>query len=70
MTGITNERTDTEIFYTTKDLMKILHVGKNKANALMRDRSFPSTKLGRNYIIRKDLFDEFFDKQKNKNFEL
>ena len=60
---------DTEIFYTREDLQKILHIGKNRACELMRQKDFPSIKLGNKYIIRKDKFDEFCDRWKNKEYE-
>ena len=58
-----------QIFYTTKDLMSILHIGKNKATELMRQKDFPSTKFGNKYIVRKDKFDEFFERWKNKEYQ-
>ena len=35
----------------TKDLMEYMHIGKEKANALMRSKSFPSSKIGKTYFV-------------------
>lgn len=59
---------DTEIFYTRQDIQNFLHIGKNKACDLMRQKDFPSTKFGNKYIVRKDKFDEFFERWKNKEY--
>ena len=61
---------DSQIFYTTKDLMNMLHIGKNKANELMAQKDFPSMKLGNKWIIKKEYFDEFMNRWKNKEYKL
>ena len=61
---------DKQIFYTREDVQNLLHIGKNKACDLMKQKDFPSTKLGKKYIIRKDKFDEFFERWKNKEYQL
>ncbi len=35
----------------TKDLMEYMHIGKEKAYALMRSKSFPSSKIGKTYFV-------------------
>ena len=35
----------------TKDLMTYMHIGKEKAYALMRSKSFPSSKIGKTYFV-------------------
>ncbi len=41
---------------STKDLMDILGIGRDKAYALMKSKSFPSTKIGRTYFVTSDNF--------------
>ena len=41
---------DFKVLYT-KDLMDILGIGRDKAYALMKSRSFPSTRIGRTYFV-------------------
>ena len=59
-----------EIYYTTKDLMEILHIGKNKANSLMTQKDFPSMKLGNKWLIKKENFDDFMYRWQNKEYKL
>lgn len=44
------------IFYTTKDIQDILKIGRDKAYTLMRSASFPSIKIGGQYLVSKDSF--------------
>ena len=34
-----------------KDVMRVLNIGRDKAYALMHNKSFPSTRIGSTYII-------------------
>lgn len=58
-----------EIYYETKDLMNILHLSKNRANDLMRQKDFPSIKLGGKWIVKKEHLDEFMNRWKNKEYD-
>ena len=60
---------ENEIFYNTKDIQNILHIGKNKATNLMSQKDFPSIKLGGKWLIKKEHFDDFINRWKNKEYE-
>lgn len=42
------------VLMDTKGLMAYLHIGKDRAYALMRTKGFPSTKLGKTYIVTEE----------------
>ena len=48
---------------TVNDLMNILHIGKSKAYELLRSKTIPSIRIGKKYLIPKNLFIEFLNKQ-------
>lgn len=68
MTIENKEQIYNDIFYTTKDLCSILRIGKNRANDLMRQKDFPSIKLGGKYIVAKSDLDKFIERWKNKEY--
>lgn len=37
-----------------KEVMAFLHIGRDKAYALMHSKSFPSTKIGKTYFVTSD----------------
>lgn len=53
-----------------KDLQKALGIGRDVAYALMRNRSFPSMRLGSRYVVDKRAFDEWLEKNRYKQFML
>ena len=63
-----NEKRENEIFYTTKDLCSILRIGKSRANSLMKQKDFPSIKLGGKYIVAKSDLDKFIERWKYKEY--
>lgn len=44
---------------TVNDVMNILHIGRNKAYELLRSKVIPSIKIGKKYVIPKNLMIEF-----------
>ena len=44
---------------TVNDLMNILHIGRNKAYELLRSKVIPSIRIGKKYVIPKNLMIEF-----------
>lgn len=44
---------------TVNDVMNILHIGRNKAYELLRSRVIPSIRIGKKYVIPKNLMIEF-----------
>lgn len=53
-----------------KDLQNALGIGRDVAYALMRNRSFPSMRLGSRYVVDKRAFDEWLEKNRYKQFML
>lgn len=48
---------------TVNDVMNILHIGRNKAYELLRSKVIPSIKIGKKYVIPKNLMIEFLSNQ-------
>ncbi|MCI6006890.1 MAG: helix-turn-helix domain-containing protein [Ruminococcus sp.] len=44
---------------TVNDVMNILHIGRNKAYELLRSKVIPSIRIGKKYVIPKNLMIEF-----------
>lgn len=50
---------------TVSDVMKILHIGRNKAYELLRSKEIPNIKIGKKYIIPKNMLIDFlYDRKK------
>ena len=56
--------------YRVSHLMGILGIGRDKAYALMRSDAFPSIKLGGNYIVSKDKFEDWLNNNSFKKYKL
>ena len=41
------------VILQTKDLMKYLNLGRDRAYALMRTKGFPSIQLGKTFVVSK-----------------
>lgn len=46
---------------TVKDIQEHLHIGHNKAYALIRLKGFPKVKIGRTYVIPKEEYLRFIN---------
>lgn len=44
---------------TVNDVMNILHIGRNKAYELLRSKVIPSIRIGKKYVMPKNLMIEF-----------
>lgn len=44
---------------TVNDVMNILHIGRNKAYELLRSKVIPSIRIGKKYVIPKNLMIDF-----------
>ncbi len=53
-----------------KDLMEVLHIGRDKAYSLMRSKAFPSTQLGKNYFVTIDNLNKWLDDNAGRNYKL
>jgi len=58
-----------KILYT-KDLMKVLGIGRDRAYALMRSSGFPSTKLGKNYFVTEENLEKWLNTYTGRQFTL
>lgn len=47
-----------------KDIQKILRIGRDRAYALMRSKSFPSIKIGRTYCVEEEALKEWLKKNR------
>ena len=45
----------------TKELMRIMKIGKDKAYALMRYKSFPSVQIGASFYVTEDNFRQWLN---------
>lgn len=55
--------TDLPELMTVKELQNYLHIGKDKAYELVKDKSFPSLRIGGRYYVLKSEFAEWLHKQ-------
>ena len=53
-----------------KDLMAYLKIGKDRAYALMRSKSFPSTQIGKTYFITPANFQLWLQENAGKSIEI
>lgn len=56
--------------YTVKEVAEILHIGKNKAYALMNSSIFPSYRLNKNLYVTEESLKEWLTKIKGKNISI
>ena len=52
---------------SAKDLAEFLGIGRDKAYALMRSKSFPSILLGKRYIVLKEALERWLRDKEGKN---
>ena len=55
---------------TVNELQQLLHIGRDKAYALMHSKAFPSIKLGGRYYVSKDELDSWLKKYAYREFNL
>lgn len=55
---------------TTRQLMAQLQIGKDKAYALMRNKAFPSIRLGKTYFVTQDSLDSWLKQNAGREFNL
>lgn len=53
-----------------EDLKDLLHIGKDRAYALMRAKSFPSTKIGKTYFVTENNFRDWLNQNAGRNITL
>ena len=58
------------LVYNTAELAIVLDIGKDKAYALMHSRAFPSTRLGKQYIVSRASLEAWLDKYAGRDFKL
>ena len=67
---MSNTNSNSTTIYSSKDLCKLLHIGRDKAHALMKHRSFPSIHLGGRYLVTQDAFNRWLSDIGSKHIEL
>lgn len=53
---------DESSFYTIKELAKVLHLGESKVRKLVMHPNFPKIKIGRQYLIPKQKYQEWIER--------
>ena len=53
---------------TPKEVGEYLHIGSHKLYALMKQKNFPSFKLGGRYFVREDRLVDWMDMKEKKLF--
>lgn len=53
-----------------EDLMEHMHIGRNRAYALMRAKAFPSMKIGSTYYITEKNYSRWLEDYTGKKFTL
>lgn len=57
--------TDLDIkLYSTDDVCRLLHIGKQKCLKLFHSTEFPSIKIGRKFWVKKDCLNEFLSQKR------
>lgn len=55
-----------EKVWTVDDVREHLHIGKNTAYALFKDKTFPSFKIGRKYLVLESHYIAWLNKKGNR----
>ena len=58
------------IFYSPKDLERILQFKSTKIQQLLKQQIIPSVKLGGQYRVSKEQLEEWFKRNEGKEFDL
>ena len=68
--NVTYQREEDLIFYTPKDLERILQFKTTKIQQLLKQQIIPSVKLGGQYRVSKEQLEEWFKRNAGKEFDL
>ena len=68
--NVTYQREEDLIFYTPKDLERILLFKSTKIQQLLKKQIIPSVKLGGQYRVSKEQLEEWFKRNAGKEFDL
>ena len=63
-----NQKQEDYSVMSAKDLASRLHIGRDKAYALIKSKGFPSIKLGGRYIVTSKALNEWLDQYEYKSF--
>ncbi len=53
---------------TTKELAKVLKIGRDKAYALIKSSGFPSTCIGNRYIVTEQALKQWLEQYEHKKY--
>lgn len=59
---------ETETILTPMDLAERLHIGRDKAYALIKSKGFPSVCIGKRYIVTSRALDEWLKSYEYKTY--
>ena len=59
-----------KVVFGVKELQVLLGIGRDAAYALMRNRAFPSMRLGGRYIVGRDAFNQWLKRNEGKESRL
>ncbi|MBQ8945917.1 MAG: helix-turn-helix domain-containing protein [Lachnospiraceae bacterium] len=68
-TTIISDKDDYSVL-SARELAERLHIGRDKAYALIKSKSFPSIKLGGRYIVTAKALNEWLDQYQYKTFAM
>lgn len=52
------------MLYSTDDVCKLLHIGKQKCLKLFHSQDFPSIKIGRKFWVKADCLDNYLSQKR------
>lgn len=56
------------MMYDVKDLQKALSIGRETAYSLMRNKAFPSIRIGNRYLVEKEALRAWLKRYEGKTF--
>ena len=69
-TMLIDSKQDEVVILTAKELAERMHIGRDKAYALMKNKSFPSMKLGGTYLVTSKALNEWLARYEYKTFAI
>ena len=68
--SISNQNQEDYSVMSAKELAGRLHIGRDKAYALIKSKGFPSIKLGGRYIVTSKALNEWLERYEYKSFSV
>lgn len=61
------EKSEERVMLGVPDVMKLMGVGRNYAEKIMRGEHFPIVKVGRRHLVHKDVLNKWLKGESGKN---